>query len=164
LIPCDQCTKWTAKSSTTKWRTSTKVTCPNSSHSSLTWMAPMQSSNTGIKSARKSAWILKSSLPPLTEDAQSTYWRSWSLNSQTGSVRKTFFHLSPISCQSPSESPIIILQSLSTLGFLSRRQTNGLAGRSIRCSLSNPPTRGNHLSITVQTCCHRVVYLQRIRA
>jgi hypothetical protein len=101
------------------------VTWPNSSHSSLTWMAPsstapMQSSNTGIKSARKSAWILKSSLPPLTEDAQSTYWRSWSLNSRTGSVRKTFFLSSPTSCQSPSESPSIILQSLSTLGFLSR--------------------------------------------
>jgi hypothetical protein len=124
--------------------------------------APMQSSNTGIKSARKSAWILKSSLPPLTEDAQSTCWRSWSLNSQTGSVRKpSFFSSLHLVYHLRSHR---VQSSYHYLLLACCREANGLSGRSIRCSLSNPPTRGNHLSITVQTCCHRVVYLRRTRA
>ena len=152
-----------------------QLTCADLTHSSLIWMArsstaPMQSSNTGIKSARKSAWILKSSLPPLTEDAQSTCWRSWSLNSPTGSVRKSLLSLSLfILCTTHRDDRTCNpWPSLSTLGSLSRGQTG--SGRSVKCSLSNRPTntRGprqpDNLSITVQTCCHRVLYPRRTRA
>ena len=100
-------------------------TRPDSIHSSSTWMArsstvPTQSSSTGIKSARKSAWILKSSLPLLTEDAQSTCWRSWSLSSPTGNVRKTFFLLSLHLVITSGDTDLQTWPSLSTLGPLSR--------------------------------------------
>ena len=98
--------------------------------SSLIWTAqsstaPMPSSNTGIRSERKSAWILKSSLPPLMEDAQSTCWRSWNQSSLTGSVRKPSFF-----CPFVPLSPFGVTESKScnhclSLAILSR-EANGL--------------------------------------
>lgn len=108
-----------------------QLTSSDLTRSSLTWTArsstaPMQSSNTGIKSARKSAWILKSSLPPLTEDALSTCWRSWSLNSLTGNVRKTLFPLFPLHLVHHHPSEIPNLQPLAIIIYswvLVARQT-----------------------------------------
>jgi len=109
-----------------------QLTCADLTHSSLIWMArsstaPMQSSNTGIKSARKSAWILKSSLPPLTEDAQSTCWRSWSLNSPTGSVRKSLLSFVPLHpMHHPSESPKLRSLVIIIYSWILVARANGL--------------------------------------
>lgn len=97
--------------------------------------APMPSSNTGIKSERKSAWILKSSLPPLMEDAPSTCWRSSSPSSPTGSVRKPSFFCPSYTChlsESPIRNPAIIAYSW----FSCRERQTGLR-RSVKCSLSD---------------------------